>query len=164
MVFSQPSVFPTTLLESTLPTIPSSLPQRGKSSTVPASECAHILESARPGFGHSPKLSFLICETGLIKPIIYVWPTHGQPLNCSPYFLSSHTCTAAKFIFLNFPVQKAPAPPRDWKDPIPSPHTQGLHDQLKSCPAVLQQQQGPCRTKQLERVPWCEIGLLLVVI
>lgn len=48
-------------------------------------QTAHFTESARPGFGHSPKLSFLIYEMGLIKPIIYVWHTHGQPPNCSPY-------------------------------------------------------------------------------
>lgn len=50
-----------------------------------------VLESARPGLGHSPKLSFLICKMGLIKPIISVWPTHRQLPNCSPYFpLISH--------------------------------------------------------------------------
>lgn len=54
-------------------------------------QTAHFTESARPGFGHRPKLSFLIYEMGLIKPIIYVWHTHGQPPNCSPYLaLVSH--------------------------------------------------------------------------
>lgn len=49
------------------------------------------LESASPGFGRSPKLSFLIYEMGLIKPIIYVWHKHGQSSNCPPYFaLISH--------------------------------------------------------------------------
>ena len=47
---------------------------------------ACILEPARPGLGHSPKLSFLICKMGPIKPIISVWPTHRQLPNCSPYF------------------------------------------------------------------------------
>ena len=82
LVFSQPSIFLSGLCQPSLSRVSS--PQ-----FQPPNTC--VLESARPGLGHSPKLSFLICKMGLIKPIISVWPTHRQLPNCSPYFpLISH--------------------------------------------------------------------------
>ena len=127
---------------------------------------ACVLESARPGLGHSPKLSFLICKMGLIKPIISVWPTHRQLPNCSPYFPFISHMSYCQFVILNFPVQKAPATSRDWKAPIPLPCTRSLHRQLDQAHMCSNSRnlQERFRTKQREKVPWTQTGLLLALI
>lgn len=63
-------------------------------------QIVRMLECVRPGYGQSPKFSFLICKMGLIKYVICVWHTTGLPSD--PLFdsLSLYTHSAAKLIFL----------------------------------------------------------------
>lgn len=79
----------TALQHETLQISPFSHPKQSTPRFQPQNAC--ILKSARPGFGRSPKLSFLIYEMGLIKPIIYVWHMQVSLLIALLTWLSSRT-------------------------------------------------------------------------